>query len=472
MTASTGTGLSGTSGSSGTSGGTSGGTSDGRALGGRRRTDLIRPIVGTAAPVYLSMLVSSVAALLDTALLGHRGTATLAAFAVALAVFTPVQTALAGVQRGVIPFVAAHREDRAALLPVVRASRWLGYAVGLLGAGVLAAVPLIGAATGTPPGTLARLGVFPALLAATVLVTALGATASSVLIGLGRAKAVMRAGLLGTATAVLLSVVLVRGLGPVPALGLTGAGLSLLGATAVSRGAAQLALRRSEVLRGLPAHPGRPDPRAVLRQARVGVPLAGTVLVKFAVLGVLTLAAARLGAADAAVQSVCVALANLLYTAAVAIGQAAVPLTAVAVRDRDLRRARRTISTALVVALGAVLLLGAVVLGAHRQLVPLFTADPAVRRRALTLLPLVLAAVAADALQAVAGFGLVALKRTVPSLLSTLLWFGLLGAAAVPIADAGGLRALWLALAAANLLQAVSKAASFRRQSARAVAAP
>ncbi|GAA1240109.1 multidrug efflux MATE transporter AbeM [Kitasatospora nipponensis] len=399
---------------------------------------------------------------------GRRGTGSLAAFALGIAVFGPVQATLAGVQRGVIPFVAAHRDDPAALAPVVRGGRWLGYGVGVLGAAVVAAVPLIAVATGAPPAATERLGVcFPALLAAGVLVSALGSTATTVLIGLGRARQVMRAGLCGTATAVVLSLALVRGVGPIPSLGLTGAGLSLLGATLVGRIAAQLALRRVDVLRGLPTLPGRPELRGIMRQARVGIPLAGTVLVKFAVMGVLTFAAARLGAASAAVQTVCVALSNLLYTVAVAVGQATVPLIAVAVTAGDPARARRCVRVGMGVALGAVTVLGAALALAHRQLVPVFSSDPSVRGRVLELLPLVLVAVATDALQAVAGFGLVGLRRTLPSLLSTCVWFGALALAAVPLVEFGGLGALWLGLIAANVLQTLSKSLSFHRHSSR-----
>ncbi|MDI5972239.1 hypothetical protein POF50_023370 [Streptomyces sp. SL13] len=69
-----------------------------------------------------------------------------------------------------------------------------------------------------------------------------------------------------------------------------------------------------------------------------------------------------------------------------------------------------------------------------------------------------------DAAQAVAGFGLVGLKRTVPSLVSTCVWCGPLGLAAVPVARAGGLPWLWAALVAANALQAVGTSRAFHRR--------
>jgi multidrug resistance protein, MATE family len=82
-------------------------------------------------------------------------------------------------------------------------------------------------------------------------------------------------------------------------------------------------------------------------------------------------------------------------------------------------------------------------------------------------LPLVFAVVVTDSLQSVAGFGMAGLRNTVPSLVSTAIFFGLLCLVAVPVADAGGFAGLWTALICANSLQAVSKGLLFRWQSAR-----
>lgn len=424
---------------------------------GAAATGPVRRIAANAAPLYTTMIVGSVAATVDAALLGRHGTASLAAFAVAIAVFNPVISTMGGAERGVTPFVATHRDEPAMLAEMIRAGRWLGYLLGAVGAVVVACVPLIARATGVPGATLAGMGALPWLLAASVMVTAVGSTSSAALVGLGRSKAVMRSGLTGTCAAVVLSVVLVRGAGPVPSLGPTGAGLAMLGSTLISRTISQVALVRSPELRGVRTRPGRPDLARIRRLAGVGIPLAGTVLVKFAVMAVLTFAAARTGTADAAVMAVCVTLSNVLYTVAVAVGQSTVPLIAACVRAGERAGAREAVRAGTVVALGAIAVLGAVLLTGRRWAVPVFSGDPRVTARVLGLLPLVLAGALSDAAQAVAGFGLVGLRRTVPSLVSTAVWFGLLGIAAVPVASAGGLPWLWVALVAANVLQAVSK---------------
>lgn len=203
----------------------------------------------------------------------------------------------------------------------------------------------------------------------------------------------------------------------------------------------------------------------MLRLAAVGIPLGGTVLVKFSVLGVLTFAAARISTDAAAVHGVSESLVNVIFTAAVAVGQSTVPLIADYASRQDLRRIRRSVGAGARVALSAVTVLGAALLALRVPVVGLFTTDPSLGHQVRELLPLVLAVVVADALQAVAGFALVGLRRTGPSLVSTVLWFGVLAVLAVPVADTYGLTGLWAALACANLLQAGTKTYSFLRHS-------
>ncbi|MFE2422516.1 MATE family efflux transporter [Streptomyces hokutonensis] len=429
-------------------------------------------IARAAAPLYVTMLASSAGSLVDTALLGRHATVSLAAFAVTIAVFGPATATVAGALRGVMPFVAPHRDDPEGLLPLVRAGMWLAFAVGGVCAAAVAAVPLLGGAFGVPDGILGQLGLFPWMLAGSVLLIAVNSSASSVLVALGRSAQVMRSGLVGTAVSVTLSVLLVGGPGPLPSFGLTGAGLAMLASSLVAAGLNQYALRRRTVLVGRPIRPGRPDPRQVLRLAGVGLPLGATVLVKFSVLGVLTFAAARIGTDSVAVHSVAESLVNVVFTAAVAVGQATVPLIAGYAEERDLARIRRSVDAGFAVALSAVVVLGALLVVLRGPVIDRFTRSPDLADQVVHLLPLVLAVVVGDALQAVAGFGLVGLRRTVPSLVSTAVWFGVLAALAVPIADATGLRGLWTALACANLLQAGTKFVSFRRHSTRIVAAP
>ncbi len=67
----------------------------------------IKEIVQIALPLYLSMIAVSLSALVNTASLGRFATASLAGFAVTVAVYFPAMAAVSGAVRGVMPFVAA-----------------------------------------------------------------------------------------------------------------------------------------------------------------------------------------------------------------------------------------------------------------------------------------------------------------------------------------------------------------------------
>ncbi|MER7816776.1 MATE family efflux transporter [Streptomyces sp. NPDC096153] len=233
----------------------------------------------------------------------------------------------------------------------------------------------------------------------------------------------------------------------------------------ISAGVSQVAIRRSTVLRGRAVYRGWPDVKQVWTLGTVGIPLAGAVLVKFAVLGVLTCAAARIGTDSAAVHSVSISLVDLIFTAVVAVGQAPIPLISDCATKHDSACIRRSVRAGTWLALVVVGFIAATVIALSSWVVPLFTRDVDVRPQITDLLPPVLAVVVTDALQAVVGFSVIGLKRTGPGFASTFICYGVLATVAAPVATAGGLAALWTALALANLLQAVSKAYSFCRHS-------
>ncbi|MEV6110299.1 MATE family efflux transporter [Streptomyces sp. NPDC051940] len=415
-----------------------------------------RRIAGAAVPLYLTLIASTAAALVDTAVLGRHGTASLAAFAVAMGVYGPATAAVASAVRGVMPYVAEKRDDAEALRPLIRHGIWLAVAVGLLGAAAVAALPLIARASGVPAATRAEFGVFPWLLAAAVPVVALSSSAASLLIGLQRNKLVMRAGLAGTGAAVTLSLLLV------PRWGLPGAGVAMIASVGVNAGVGHWALRRRTVLADAPIGFGAPQPREVLRLAGVGIPLAATMLVKFGVLGVLAVAAARVGTAEGAAHGVAISLVNLMFVAAVAVGQTIVPLVAA-----DVPAARRTVLAGVGVAVTAVATLAAVAFAVRFPLLRVFTSDAAVRDLVVGLLPFVGLAVLSDAAQAVIGSGRIGLKETGSTFLVFAAVYGVLALASVPLAAAGGLDALWAALACANVALIAGQTWVFRRASVR-----
>ncbi|MEH1098884.1 MATE family efflux transporter [Micromonospora sp. CPCC 205561] len=424
-----------------------------------------RRIVAVAAPLYLSMIAASVSALVNTAALGRFGTAALAAFALTGAVYFPATAAVTGAVRGVMPFVSAAGDDRAGVIRVVRDGTWLALTIGVLGAAAVAGTGLLARSSGVPAETIAELGYFPLLMAGAVLLGSIAAMASSSLVGLGHSKVVMRAGLVGATCTAVLSLLLVNGAGPLPALGLPGSGLAMLVASLATCVLTMLGLRSKlgTSLAGLAV--SRPHPGRVLELAKVGIPMAGTVLVKFGVLGVLAFAAARISTTAAAAHSIATALVGLTFTAAVAVGQAGIPLVSSRAATADIPGVRRGVRAGLLVTTTVVGTLCLLLVVLRPAILPLFTVDPDVREVMIGLMPVVALAILGDGLQAVLGFGLTGLKRTVPSFVVFSVLYGVLAAIALPVASATGIIGLWTTLVVINVLVGIGQGTAFLRVS-------
>ncbi|SDL19472.1 multidrug resistance protein, MATE family [Nonomuraea maritima] len=412
-------------------------------------------LLRASVPLLLAMIAGMVGSLIVTSVLGNHDTVTLAAFALVSAVLNPASAAVQGALRGLGPFVAPFRDDPKAAVAVVRDARWLSLATGTLGALVVVCVPLVASVAGVPDEVVREMGVLPWLLAVYLLVFASTGGASTILVALGRSRNVLWPSLafgvgLGVLTAVL-----------VPRLGLAGAGVAWVVSGSVAAGVAALNLRRAI---GRPIGQSRPRVGEIAKLARVSIPLAGTVLIKFGVLAVVTFAASSSGTRDTAAHAVLTTLTGLIMMFSLSVAQVSVPEVARASDAVGARRASRT--AALLAVMGTVVVAGLLfVLG--DSLVAVFTDDPAVLARVVELLPLMLLASALDAVQAVQGFGLTALKRSSASLLFFSIGYGLLVVAAVPVARAWGITGLWTALAVANGLLVVLQGTGFHRHSGR-----
>ncbi|MFB9471565.1 MATE family efflux transporter [Nonomuraea salmonea] len=416
---------------------------------------LVLTLLRAAVPLCLAMIAGMVGSLVVTSVLGQHDTVTLAAFAVVTAVLNPASAAVQGALRGLGPFVAPFRDDPAAAVPVIRDARWLSLAAGALGAVAVVCVPLLATVTGVPDEVVAEMGLLPWFLAGYVLIFASTGGASTILVALGRNRNVLWPTLtfgvaLGGLTALL-----------VPSLGLTGVGIAWLVGGVTSAGVAVFNVRRAV---GRPVGQSRPRPREIVKLARVSLPLAATVLVKFAVLGVVTFAAGTTNTRDTAAHAVLTTLTGLIMMVSLSIAQAAVPEIA---RAPDTAGARRAGRVAALLAVSGTLVVAVLLLVAGQPFIGLFTDDPAVRERVLGLLPLMLVSAAFDAAQAVRGMGLTALKRSSSSLGYFALAYGLLLVSVVPVARTWGITGLWAAMTAANALLVVLQGLGFHRHSAR-----
>ncbi|MEV0148703.1 MULTISPECIES: MATE family efflux transporter [unclassified Nonomuraea] len=412
-------------------------------------------IIRSAVPLFLSMVTSVIGTFVVTSVLGRHATVTLAAFAVMTAVLNPASAAVTGALRGLGPFVAPHRDDPVRAVPILRDARWLTFLVGTAGALAVLAVPLLARVTGVPGEVVAELGLLPWLLALYLLVYASSGGATTVLVALGHSRQVLWSSLAGTAVMAGASLVLV------PSLGLTGVGVAWLLWGTVGVVVANVCLRRAI---GVRVGQGRPRPARIAELARVSVPLAATVLIKFGGLGVITFAASTTSARDAAAHAVLTTLTSLIMLASLSVAQASVPEVA---RAADAAGARRANRAAALVALGGTAVGALLLLVLGDPVLALFTDDPGVRERAAGLLPLMLLASAADGAQAVQGIGLTALKKSAASMVYFAGGYGLMVLAAVPVAATWGLTGLWTALAVTNLVLVVLQGTGFHRHSAR-----
>ncbi|UBU12783.1 MATE family efflux transporter [Nonomuraea gerenzanensis] len=412
-------------------------------------------LLRAAVPVFLAMVAGTAGSLIVTSVLGNHDTVTLAAFAVISAVLNAAAAAVQGALRGLGPFVAPFRDEPAAAVPVVRDARWLSLATGALGAVAVLCVPLVAGVTGVPAEVVREMGVLPWFLAVYLLVFASTGGASTILVALGRSRDVLWPSLIfgvgvGGLTAVL-----------VPWLGLTGVGIAWALSGLAAAGVAALSLRRAL---GRPIGQGRPRPREIVKLARVSVPLAGTVLIKFGVLSVVTFAASTTGTRDTAAHAVLTTLTGLIMLASLSVALASVPEVA---RAPGPAGARRALWRAAALAVTGTLLVAGLLLGLGEHVLVLFSGDAAVRDRALGLLPVMLLAALLDSAQAVQGTGLTALKRSSSSLVFFVIGYGLLVVAAVPVARTWGIDGLWTAMAIANGLLVALQGTGFHRHSAR-----
>ncbi|SDI98942.1 polysaccharide biosynthesis C-terminal domain-containing protein [Nonomuraea jiangxiensis] len=417
-----------------------------------------RAILNAAVPLFLSMSAGVVAQLLSTSLLGHQATVQLAAFALVNAVFTPVSAAVSGGLRGMSPFIAACRDRPAEALAILKDARWLSLGLGTVGASVMLGVPLIARIGGVPGQVAAEFGMLPRLLALQVLLAAAAGGANGALIALGRTRRVLWSSLAGTAAQVILLIVLV------PGMGIQGAGIATLASTVLTVAMSNVLLLRVPELAGRTLWPERPRPRQIWRMATVGLPMSGTIVVKFTVMGGVTYAAARTGVQGAAAHAILVALGVLLGLAASAVGQAVPPEIA---RTASPGEARRVTRAALAVTAAGglagalvLLLLGQAVLG-------LFTSDAGVLALALGLLPLLVAYVVADNCGIVLSASLMGLKRSTWSLGSAVVGHGLLALAMTPVTALWGLTGLWVALIASRAPILLVQSVGFLRHGAR-----
>ncbi|MFF3629541.1 MATE family efflux transporter [Streptomyces sp. NPDC002164] len=347
----------------------------------RRRHD--REIISLAVPAFGALVAEPLFVMVDSAIVGHLGTAQLAGLAVAAALLTTAVSIFVFLAYATTAAVARRvgAGDRASAIRQGMDGIWLALLLGICVIGVaLPAAPLIvdvlGASDTAAPYAITYLRIsslgIPAMLvvmAATGVLRGLQDTRTPLYVAIGgfTANAVLNAGLVYGAE-----------------LGIAGSAWGTVTAQ-VSMAAAYLVV----VVRGARRYGAslRPDAAGIKASAQAGVPLLVRTLSLRAVLMIATAVAARLGDTEIAAHQVVLSLWSLMAFAldAIAIaGQAIIGRHLGAGDSEGARQAcRRMVEWGIV----SGIVLGVLIVLARPLFVPLFTGDQVVQE---TLFPALL----------------------------------------------------------------------------------
>lgn len=427
-----------------------------------------RRLVALAGPSLVTGLGCMGMGVVDTVMVGRLGADALASVALSGVLMGSLVSALYGAMEAIAPLVAqavgaGRRAETGALL---WQGVWLALGVG---------VPLTLACRAIGP-LLALLGQDPAVVAGGA--TYIGARAlglvpdlvfqahKAFLFGLGETAAVTRIVLVANGVNVLGNLVLIHGAGPIPALGVAGAGIASSLAGLVLGVLGVLTVRRARYAKhGLDARAPRRDLlRAILR---LGFPIAGQAIVEVAAFATLAVVVGWLGSRALAAHQVALSLCGFGWVLADSVGIAATARVGEAYGARDLAGVQVSGRAALVLGVGAAALGGTVLLHFPEFLVGVYTSDPAVTARAMGLLPLVALLAVVDAGQIVAGACLRATSDSRSPFLAHAIGYWVLGmplGLALGFGAGWGLPGVWIGLDTALAFAALALVTRFVRQ--------
>jgi putative MATE family efflux protein len=356
------------------------------ALPSRTRHLLEAPILPTmlrlAAPNVLTVLVMVLSSTVDATLVGRLGTDALAGVSLVFPVWMLMVTMSAGgIGGGIASAVAralgaGRRADADALVAhalLIGAALAAAFTLLLLLGG-----PTLYRALGGDGATLAAALAYSNVVFAGALAVWAVNVLASVLRGAGEMAAPALVAVGGELLHVALAVVLIFGLGPLPALGVTGAAASLVISYALRALALAAYLLAGRAPVGLPRRPFRPRRTPLWEILRVGLPgSANTVLTTLNVAAV-TVLVAPAGTAALAGYGVAARLEYLQIPIVFGLGAALVTMVGTNVGAGDWPRARRVAWTGAGLAASATGVIGLLAALAPGAWVGLFSAEPEV----------------------------------------------------------------------------------------------
>ena len=383
------------------------------------RADVAR-LVPLAWPVLVGQVAVLMFATVDTVLVARYSATDLAALAVGGAAYITVFIGLMGVVLAVGPIVGQlyGAKRYAAAGEQLHQAVWLAIGLAFLGSALLLfPQPFLALARATPE-VAEKIRGYLLALAFSLPAGLLFAAYRGFNIAVSRPKAVMALQLGGLALKVPLSALLVYGAGPVPALGVTGCGVSTAVAMWLQVVIAWQVIRRDRFYApfALFGHGLRPPNRpALLAQLKLGVPMGASILVEVVGFTAMAFFISRIGANAVAGHQIAANLVSLLFMVPLALSNASSTLVAQSIGAAQLPDARRIGWHGMQCAAGVALVLGTLVVFAREGIVRLYTDNEVIVAAALPLLAWVALFHFVDAMQIAAAFVLRAWRiATVP----------------------------------------------------------
>lgn len=431
-----------------------------------------RTLLALAAPLVAQNVVRVVQQVVDAFWVGRVGEAAVGAVGLVIPVLAAAFALL------VAPFVGTQvlvsrrvgADDAAGARAAVGAGVALSLAVGVVaGAGLVLGAPRVVALLGAGGEVAPLAATYLAVVAAGLPLAGVSDAVEAGYTGWGATRLSLVVNLATVGVNLALDPVLVLGLGPVPALGVRGAGYATVAGYAAGLALAVALLKRRRVLSAAALVPSPTDVRETLA---VGAPVTGRRLLAAAVRVVLVgLVAAVAGAPGLAAYTVGARVASVAFVPAQGLSQAAQSMVGQNLGAGRPDRADRT--TLVGVGLAAGLL---AVVGVAQWLVPgpvaaVFVPDLSAAGRAHARTYLRVLAYGYPAIGAadlvVAGFN--AARRTRVGLVADLLkyWGVRLPVAALALPSVGpavGVEAVFWAVTVSNVVAAVGLAAYFARE--------
>ncbi|MFE7426327.1 MULTISPECIES: MATE family efflux transporter [unclassified Streptomyces] len=339
----------------------------------RRRHD--REIISLAVPAFGALVAEPLFVMVDSAIVGHLGTAQLAGLAVAAALLTTAVSIFVFLAYATTAAVARRvgAGDRASAIRQGMDGIWLALLLGICVIGVaLPAAPsivdVLGASDTAAPYAITYLRISSLGIPAMLVVMA----ATGVLRGLQDTRTPLYVAIGGFTANAILNVGLVYGAG----LGIAGSAWGTVIAQ-VSMAAAYLVV----VVRGARRYGAslRPDAAGIRASAQAGVPLLVRTLSLRAVLMIATAVAARLGDTEIAAHQVVLSLWSLTAFALDAIAIAGQAIIGRYLGAGDSEGARQACRRMVQWGIASGIALGVLIVLARPLFVPLFTGDQAVQ---------------------------------------------------------------------------------------------